>query len=108
MKKLKENIWTYVSRDGADSARGVPASAGATQALATGGEAAAEDTPVDGVSFQATVAALAPTAPSSITVPFYFICMLHLANEKGLALHPAEDLSDFRVSTVTGSEDCDQ
>ena len=105
VKKLKENIWTYVSRDKPSDAP-APALDGGDEA-SVAPESASADAPVDGVSFQATVAALAPQAPSSITVPFYFICMLHLANEKGLALHPSEDLSDFRVSTVTGSEDAD-
>lgn len=34
-----------------------------------------------------------------VTVPFYFICVLHLANEKGLRLEGREDLRDFSVSS---------
>ena len=34
---------------------------------------------------------------SNVTIPFYFICLLHLANEKGLELEGQEDLSDFQI-----------
>lgn len=33
-----------------------------------------------------------------VTLPFYFICVLHLANEKGLKLTGNEDMSDFHIS----------
>lgn len=36
---------------------------------------------------------------SGVTVPFYFICVLHLANEKGLKLEGRDDLLDFSVSS---------
>lgn len=32
-----------------------------------------------------------------MTVSFYFICMLHLANEKGLKLTGQEDLRNFTI-----------
>jgi Condensin complex subunit 2 len=35
---------------------------------------------------------------SGVTVSYYFICLLHLANEKGLALHGQEDLCDFGIA----------
>lgn len=35
--------------------------------------------------------------PSNVTVSFYFICMLHLANEKGLKLTGQEDLRNFQI-----------
>lgn len=34
-----------------------------------------------------------------VTVPFYFICVLHLANEKGLKLEGRDDMRDFSVSS---------
>jgi condensin complex subunit 2 len=40
---------------------------------------------------------VAVKVPSNVTVSFYFICMLHLANEKGLELKGQEDLSDFQI-----------
>ncbi|CAM9423882.1 unnamed protein product, partial [Hapterophycus canaliculatus] len=36
---------------------------------------------------------------SGVTVPFYFICLLHLANEKGLKLEGRDDLLDFSVES---------
>jgi condensin complex subunit 2 len=33
-----------------------------------------------------------------VTLPFYFICILHLANEKGLKLEGCDDLSNFTIS----------
>ena len=107
VKKLKDHIWEHVSQDAPAADAGtatVDDDAATSQDHHDEGETK-HATTAEGVSFQGTVAALAPSAPASITVPFYFICMLHLANEKGLALHPSGDLTDFRVSTETGSED---
>ncbi|CAM9994361.1 unnamed protein product [Pylaiella littoralis] len=41
---------------------------------------------------------------SGVTVPLYLICLLHLANKKGLRLEGQEDLLDFSVASdpVTG------
>lgn len=38
-----------------------------------------------------------PAEAEVITVPFYFICMLHLANEKGLELHSSQALDDIAI-----------
>jgi len=35
--------------------------------------------------------------PSNVTVSFYFICVLHLANEKGLELVGQDDLRNFHI-----------
>ncbi|KAI9921266.1 hypothetical protein PsorP6_000477 [Peronosclerospora sorghi] len=35
--------------------------------------------------------------PSNVTVSFYFICILHLANEKGLKLVGQTDLRNFEI-----------
>mmetsp|Transcript_53008 Transcript_53008/g.67951 ORF Transcript_53008/g.67951 Transcript_53008/m.67951 type:complete len:638 (+) Transcript_53008:187-2100(+) len=35
-----------------------------------------------------------------VTLPFYFICVLHLANEKGLKLEGNSELSDFVISSA--------
>lgn len=35
--------------------------------------------------------------PPDVTVSFYFICMLHLANEKGLELVGQDDLCNFKI-----------
>ena len=45
------------------------------------GKAVGEDD-AEVLSFDNVVSDLAPKVPNNITVPFYFICVLHLANEK--------------------------
>ena len=56
------------------------------------------------VSFKNTVNKLGTTeAQADVSLPFYFICVLHLANEKGLKLENGEHgLNDFIIS-----RDCD-
>ena len=39
--------------------------------------------------------------PENVSVSFYFICALHLANEKGLELIGQDDLSDFAIASGT-------
>lgn len=39
---------------------------------------------------------------NDVTLPFYFICVLHLANEKGLKLEGSDDLLDFVISKDDG------
>lgn len=57
------------------------------------------------VSFKETVKKLSATeAQEDVSLPFYFICVLHLANEKGLKLENGEHgLSDFVISIDTGT-----
>ena len=54
------------------------------------------------VSFKETVEKLEPQQSSDVTVSFYFICLLHLANEKGLKLD-STCLEDFMISLDDGS-----
>jgi len=57
------------------------------------------------VSFKETVQKLSATeAQEEVSLPFYFICILHLANEKGLKLENRDHgLSDFVISMDTGA-----
>ncbi|CAI5744574.1 unnamed protein product [Peronospora destructor] len=48
-------------------------------------------------TFENVVENVAGKVPSNVTVSFYFICVLHLANEKGLELTGQEDLRNFRI-----------
>lgn len=56
------------------------------------------------VSFKETVKKLAAIeAQEDVSLPFYFICVLHLANERGLKLENREfGLSDFVISVDKG------
>jgi condensin complex subunit 2 len=50
------------------------------------------------VSFVESVRATAPKVDDpNVTVPFYFICLLHLANENNLELLGRKDLADFTI-----------
>ncbi|RLO06912.1 hypothetical protein DYB28_010404, partial [Aphanomyces astaci] len=83
VKKLKESIWgTLPFQDAAidDLTR-------ATSDLAIQSK----------VSFEELVQDVAPKVPSNVTVSFYFICMLHLANDKGLELVGQDDMRDFQI-----------
>ncbi|KAE9350546.1 hypothetical protein PF008_g6377 [Phytophthora fragariae] len=49
-------------------------------------------------TFENVVENVAGKVPSNVTVSFYFICVLHLANEKGLQLVGQDDLRNFQIS----------
>ncbi|KAF8066223.1 hypothetical protein HT031_002545 [Scenedesmus sp. PABB004] len=92
VRALKDLLWqSLVSADAADAARGrggAPADAGA------GG----------GVRFQDVVAdvpAVSAAGPvADVSVHMCFICMLHLANERGLVIRAADDLRTLTISNV--------
>ncbi|RHY32894.1 hypothetical protein DYB32_002134 [Aphanomyces invadans] len=92
VKKLKESIWDSLPFHNADDDASI-------QELTTGtanlelNKKAADDV----VSFEELVHEVAPKVPSNVTVSFYFICMLHLANDKGLELVGQDDMRDFKI-----------
>ena len=106
VKNLKSNIWEFVS----SKPNATPSVEPSQVQLDIDGERAQEADDDEskgsdegkqeqaGVSFKETVETMAPHVPSSVTVPFYFICMLHLANERGLKLESNGELTDFTVS----------
>jgi hypothetical protein len=51
-------------------------------------------------TFTDAIRALKDGMSSQVTVPFYFITLLHLANEHGLALNGRGDLSDFEIARL--------
>ncbi|KAL7694724.1 putative condensin complex subunit 2/barren [Plasmopara halstedii] len=48
-------------------------------------------------NFSSMVESVANKVPSNVTVSFYFICVLHLANEKGLELVGQTNLCNFQI-----------
>ncbi|CAH0485238.1 unnamed protein product [Peronospora farinosa] len=56
-----------------------------------------EDSDNTYTTFENVVENVAGKVPSNVTVSFYFICVLHLANEKGLELAGQKDLRNFRI-----------
>lgn len=89
IRVLKESLWTVL--DGGDCAQ--PPAARAPSS-----------TPQ---SFKASMSTLARTAPPEalrdVSVAYCFICLLHLANEKGLKVEGTADLSDLTVSKPTAA-----
>jgi len=69
VKKLKESIWAEIE----------------------------EETKPE-LSFTESIAELAPKIDNDqVTVPFYFISLLHLANENNLILQHTDDLADLKI-----------
>ena len=94
VKLLKQNIWKDL---------------GPEQTTEEAEEAEAEQDNskmehVKGVdsTFQTMISNVCPQVPGNVTVSFYFICALHLANEKGLELIGQDNLCDFSIKS--GSE----
>ncbi len=102
VKRLKKDLWVELEKE---------TTATGTTCDEQGGEMI-DDTPNEKVqresfsscektvSFKETVKKLGATeAQEDVSLPFYFICVLHLANEKGLKLENGEHgLKDFVIS----------
>ncbi|KAF1334096.1 Condensin complex subunit 2, partial [Globisporangium splendens] len=112
VKKLKHSIWDHLEKETkllGDS--GVAAAESAAEATVSteeverlsddfGARASMEDT-----TFEHVVQSVSDRVPPDVTVSFYFICMLHLANEKGLQLVGQDDLRDFKIRKETTEEE---
>lgn len=86
VRRLKKSLWSKLQ---ADLGEGEQPHSPADEA-----PAAAPDT----LSFKSTVQQLAPEMPDNVTLPFYFLCVLHLANEHGLRLEGSQSLDDFAIA----------
>lgn len=81
VKKLKDTIWTEIEDQH---------------------ESAPDNTEI---SFSKSVEHLAPKiANNQVTVPFYFISLLHLANENNLEIQGVDDLSDLFINASAAME----
>lgn len=104
VRRLKQNLWSVVHTRAPAMLDGMDADAFATSQVPVDAGAAApalsqasEAGEAGALTFRAAVDAIAPQSSSEVTIPFYFICMLHLANENGLVFQGREDLSDFAI-----------
>lgn len=90
VKRLKKDLWTELDR-ALDMNNN-------TKEKDDNEEEEEKDLPLEAsLSFQSVVADMqASQAQSDVTLPFYFICMLHLCNEKDLLLE-ACGLDDFFI-----------
>ena len=101
VKQLKQNLWTEIRSTTAAPAQiekgGVSASgANENQDELMCGRGKGDDTDTT-LSFKSMVETMSPRVSSQVTIPFYFICVLHLANEKGLKLVGDDHLTDFSI-----------
>lgn len=77
--RLKRNIWTYVAA--ASEKRKTSSISSASKSLSSD-----ETKPALATTFKDIVADLSSKTPENVTVPFYFITLLHNANEHNLLL----------------------
>ena len=88
VRRLKRDLWT-----------GIEASIVTDTMVsdADDGDDSQDESHADGLSFQETVRGMEERKTQvDVTLPFYFICVLHLANEKGLKLE-SRGLEDFVI-----------
>ncbi|EGZ17204.1 hypothetical protein PHYSODRAFT_498145 [Phytophthora sojae] len=84
VKKLKGSIWDHLEKKSGKRPR-EPEKDGEDEEEALN------------TTFENVVENVAGKVPSNVTVSFYFICVLHLANEKGLKLVGQDDLRNFQI-----------
>ncbi|KAG7391001.1 hypothetical protein PHYPSEUDO_006136 [Phytophthora pseudosyringae] len=120
VKKLKGSIWDHLEKkvvkneeekrdaagnnaekaddaDPADSAATINESGKRQREAETDEKDEGSDDEALGTTFENVVEDVAGKVPSNVTVSFYFICVLHLANEKGLELVGQDDLRNFQI-----------
>ncbi|KAG6977509.1 hypothetical protein JG688_00000268 [Phytophthora aleatoria] len=107
VKKLKGSIWDHLEKKVIkDDASGNADDVDSAVALNESGkrprehEAEGDDQSLE-TTFENVVENVAGKVPSNVTVSFYFICVLHLANEKGLELKGQDDLRNFQIRKET-------
>jgi hypothetical protein len=112
---LDETPLPHIAHSSIERAFAAASSQGETQGVSRRNaermnEAVAFDTALSkGMSFKSAVSTLAPAMPEGVTIPFYFITLLHLANEHDFVLSktgsgaqdPELDLLDFRIARLT-------
>jgi hypothetical protein len=85
---------TWVDASGAGGGCGE----GAREARA--GRATAAARAPQHIALTQVIKGLAPTLSAQVTVPFYFITLLHIANEQGLAIADVEGLKDLHIRSL--------
>ncbi|CAM9763989.1 unnamed protein product, partial [Phaeothamnion confervicola] len=106
VRRLKKDIWKRINLapTAAEAASGCKSHGG--DGGTDGGirQSSASLPPSGELNFSDVVEDLsAMEEQCSVTLPFYFICLLHLANEKGLRLEGREDLTDLSIAADPGA-----
>lgn len=97
VRRLKKDLWDELEATTTPTPKPVGDDADANETIEA---ETPEEKEEQIVSFKKTVDKLGATeAQEDVSLPFYFICVLHLANEKGLKLENGEHgLNDFVIS----------
>ena len=104
VKKLKIDIWSHIDelQEADVAAEGADADDGENQSPNVHGKRASSDGKAgetETMSFQELVCDIANEQKQrEVTLPFYFICLLHLANEKTLKIEGSPDMNDLIIS----------
>nr|CCA15430.1 condensin complex subunit 2 putative [Albugo laibachii Nc14] len=99
VRRLKHKIWEHLRSDGV-GVRDTDTFSGTV-----GKENLPELSPIDErpagtTCFRDVVKSLRSKTNSDTTMPVYFMCLLHLANEKGLKLRGQDSLQDFKIENI--------
>ena len=103
VKRLKKDLWSELESNF------VPKEEGNVTGEETGDVGGGDTKPLpkeelSKISFNDTIMEMSISqSQNDVTLPFYFICLLHLANEKGLRLE-SQGLNDFIISVDDGAE----
>lgn len=97
VKRLKKDLWAELESNFTEEPKENDDDDSTEQ------EEKEEVTPQPIISFKETVQEMEHSQrQTDVSLPFYFICLLHLANEKGLRLD-SEGLNDFNISHDDGT-----
>jgi condensin complex subunit 2 len=95
VKRLKHDLWIELETKFGDKTKS--SDGGDDDDVNSVDDEEAQDASKMSVTFQQAVQNLeSAKSQADITLPFYFICILHLANEKGLCL-ASKGLDDFEI-----------
>ena len=102
VRKLKKDLWSEVDQRTTKIEENgeMITESDLVATISTNREADEDKVTTQKISFQNTVGKLDPEqSQNGVTISFYFICMLHLANEKCLKLENCDNqLTDFLIS----------
>lgn len=106
VKRLKKDLWSELETNFGDEPKDDVEEEEKKEEQAEGDDEVAatkNNAPQAEISFKETIQEMDNSQKQTdVSLPFYFICLLHLANEKGLRLD-SEGLTDFKISQDNGS-----
>lgn len=82
VRELKRSMWEFLGAAAEKAVHAPPPPPAAAPSRLRGPPPPPPSAPL--ASFQDAISAVSPAMSSAVTVPFYFVCLLHLANEHSL------------------------